>query len=281
MPMLLALNGADFGDFGAASSSVLALQSALVTLGKGIGDNILSKIVMDGLIGPNTTEATNRALTVHIGSGQAAATIRTGKLTQAQVVAQAITITNILNTEASRRGFTVAAVPKVAAKTTALVKTTPTPVTYTPPTGYTPPTAYTPPVAVAPPSGQNYIVPPADDTMTIVKYGAAGFGLVALLGAVYWYVTRDKPAIAGLGCGGCGLGASGEARLNNRERELWVNNDEGLYNWFKRERGSMQDFIKRNRAMIDAAIKGVRDAPPRRSGGFGAASSYARKSKRS
>jgi hypothetical protein len=51
--------------------------------------------------------------------------------------------------------------------------------------------------------------------------------------------------------------------LNDREREMWVNNDEGLYSWFRSSRLSMREFLRQNRAEIDAAIIGVRDAPPR------------------
>ena len=43
--------------------------------------------------------------------------------------------------------------------------------------------------------------------------------------------------------------------LNNEERRQWVNNDEGLYNWWKSERCSMTIFIKNNKNDIDACIK--------------------------
>lgn len=45
--------------------------------------------------------------------------------------------------------------------------------------------------------------------------------------------------------------------LNDSEREMWVNNDEGLYNWFRSSRLSMREFLRQNRAEIDAAITGV------------------------
>ena len=52
--------------------------------------------------------------------------------------------------------------------------------------------------------------------------------------------------------------------MNNRERELWVNNDEGLYGWWKESRQPMRTFIKDNRAEIDAAIaRALAPAPAR------------------
>jgi len=50
-------------------------------------------------------------------------------------------------------------------------------------------------------------------------------------------------------------------KLNNAEREQWINNDEGLYNWYndwkRRNRDGIRGFIKENRQEIDAAILGV------------------------
>lgn len=43
--------------------------------------------------------------------------------------------------------------------------------------------------------------------------------------------------------------------MNNRERELWVLNDEGIYNWFKSSRLCMTKFIKVNRDELDRIIK--------------------------
>jgi hypothetical protein len=53
-----------------------------------------------------------------------------------------------------------------------------------------------------------------------------------------------------------------ELAMNNRERELWVNNDEGLYLWWKRSRLSMRNFIKENREELDALILAVIDREP-------------------
>jgi uridine kinase len=42
--------------------------------------------------------------------------------------------------------------------------------------------------------------------------------------------------------------------MNNSEREQWIDNDEGLYRWWKSSRLSKRQFIKENREEIDAAI---------------------------
>jgi hypothetical protein len=52
--------------------------------------------------------------------------------------------------------------------------------------------------------------------------------------------------------------------MNNRERELWVNNDEGLYLWWKRSRLSLRNFIRENREELDALILAVLNREPRR-----------------
>ena len=43
--------------------------------------------------------------------------------------------------------------------------------------------------------------------------------------------------------------------MNDEERAMWINNDEGLYNWFKSERKPMRQFIKENRADITKHIE--------------------------
>jgi hypothetical protein len=56
-------------------------------------------------------------------------------------------------------------------------------------------------------------------------------------------------------------------KLNNSERELWIQNDEGLYRWLMSERrlgGGVRGFIRRNREAIDKAITAVLDRKPRR-----------------
>jgi hypothetical protein len=53
-------------------------------------------------------------------------------------------------------------------------------------------------------------------------------------------------------------------RLNNHERELWVNNDQYLYNTFNqwkrdnkraRKSASMREFLRQEREMIDDYIR--------------------------
>ena len=43
--------------------------------------------------------------------------------------------------------------------------------------------------------------------------------------------------------------------MNDTEREQWINNYEPLYNDQRRSRMSMRDFLRKNRAMIDAVIR--------------------------
>jgi hypothetical protein len=46
--------------------------------------------------------------------------------------------------------------------------------------------------------------------------------------------------------------------MNDRERELWVLNDERLYNEWRASKMGMQRFIRRYRAELDAYIAGQR-----------------------
>ena len=43
--------------------------------------------------------------------------------------------------------------------------------------------------------------------------------------------------------------------MNNTDRTQWIDNDEGLYNWWKSTRLSKAKFIKENRTEIDAVIE--------------------------
>ena len=47
--------------------------------------------------------------------------------------------------------------------------------------------------------------------------------------------------------------------MNDRERSQWIDNDEGLYDWWRssRPRVSKARFIRENRVEIDAAIQPV------------------------
>lgn len=42
--------------------------------------------------------------------------------------------------------------------------------------------------------------------------------------------------------------------MNDREREMWVLNDEGLYTWWQSSRQSMRAFIRENRSELTALI---------------------------
>jgi lysozyme family protein len=292
MSMILALNGVpmdafgNFGEFGAASVPVAGLQTALANFGTKIGDASLKAITIDGLIGPETTAAANRALRQHIGAGQAPQDLRTGVLTQAQVFTNAAQIAQLVNTEARRRGFGIEAVPTtvkkpvvkkpVVKKTAAKAPAQSTALTYLPPSTATPaqssfPT-YGPPLPpdYAPPStittSKTYVVPstPSLNVESVVKWSAIGLGVVALLGGAYYYVTKrqGQPAMAGFGARRAGT-------INNKDREQWVHNDDGLYRWYRSQSHPMREFIKRERAGIDARIQSARGIRPAMAG-FGA-----------
>ncbi len=50
--------------------------------------------------------------------------------------------------------------------------------------------------------------------------------------------------------------------VNDTEREQWVLNDEGLYNWWRSERVAMQPFLRANREEIDRVIRLALDVKP-------------------
>ncbi len=52
-------------------------------------------------------------------------------------------------------------------------------------------------------------------------------------------------------------------RLNDREREMWVMNDEGWYRRWQRFRGSMRSFLRENRTELDQYIRGTLARPAR------------------
>lgn len=45
--------------------------------------------------------------------------------------------------------------------------------------------------------------------------------------------------------------------MNNSERSIWIDNDEGLYKWWRSSGLSKRKFIKENKAEIDKAIGNV------------------------
>jgi lysozyme family protein len=105
---------------GGRAVAAVALQNALQALGTAAGDNVLRAVASDGYIGPVTVTAVNRALTSHVGPGQAAAYLRTGQLTIAQVANSAPILAAAIAAEVVRRGGKVpptvvkASAPRVA-----------------------------------------------------------------------------------------------------------------------------------------------------------------------
>lgn len=45
--------------------------------------------------------------------------------------------------------------------------------------------------------------------------------------------------------------------MNDTEREMWVQNDESLYNMWRTSRLSQRGFIRQNREFLDRAINGA------------------------
>ena len=45
--------------------------------------------------------------------------------------------------------------------------------------------------------------------------------------------------------------------LNDSDRSQWIDNDEGLYRWWKSTRLTKREFIKQNRAELDKSILSV------------------------
>jgi hypothetical protein len=45
--------------------------------------------------------------------------------------------------------------------------------------------------------------------------------------------------------------------VNDTDRAQWIDNDEGLYDWWRSSRQSKRVFIRENRAEITAAINAV------------------------
>ena len=48
-------------------------------------------------------------------------------------------------------------------------------------------------------------------------------------------------------------------KLTISDIDQWIDNDEGLYNWWKRSKQSKRAFIKENRAELEACIRRVLD----------------------
>jgi hypothetical protein len=93
----------------------IQLQNALLALGKTVGDPALSKLTIDGFVGPDTVIAANRAFAVHTTPGEARATWRAGRLTLTQVANEAALMASVVTAEVGRRGGTVPPVPRFKA----------------------------------------------------------------------------------------------------------------------------------------------------------------------
>lgn len=46
-------------------------------------------------------------------------------------------------------------------------------------------------------------------------------------------------------------------RLNDSDRSQWIDNDEGLYNWWRSSHQPKREFIRENRAELDSCIRQV------------------------
>jgi len=192
MPTIFAIDGAEdsfygFGELGAYSSSVASLQTALIALGQKVGDGTLSALVLDGLIGPKTTAAANRAFAMYVSG--APANFATGTLSQSQVSTNASSLASYVNAELSRRG---------GAKTTALV-----------------------PAAAAPAAVAVRTAAPVSDSSTqIVKWASIGLGGVVVASVLYllWKRQQGRPMLRG-----CDLGGAYEtlqAQIEDTQRDL-------------------------------------------------------------
>jgi hypothetical protein len=86
------------------SALALRLQNALYSLGRTVGDRELAAISVDGFVGQQTAGLLNKAMTTHVGPGQAGADLRAGTLSQADVAARAAQLSQIVEGEVARRG---------------------------------------------------------------------------------------------------------------------------------------------------------------------------------
>lgn len=48
-------------------------------------------------------------------------------------------------------------------------------------------------------------------------------------------------------------------KLTTADIGQWIDNDEGLYNWWKRSRQGKREFIRDNRAELESCIRRVTD----------------------
>jgi pilus assembly protein FimV len=144
------------------SDAIIALQRAVRTLGVIVEDGALA-LTIDGLIGPKTTAATNRALSRYVQD--APPLLATGSLSQDAVVSAAAAITELVIAEAKRRQATPASQRKkpVTSKSKSQAPdalpriTIPAPYSTAPEPAEVPEPSQAPPVTIP----QPYVPPPA------------------------------------------------------------------------------------------------------------------------
>jgi hypothetical protein len=87
------------------------LQAALRGLGARVGDAGLASLPIDGIVGPATVQAAERAFSTHIGPGQAPAALRAGGLGILGVAQSASVMADLANAETTRRGGALVTTP--------------------------------------------------------------------------------------------------------------------------------------------------------------------------
>ncbi len=50
--------------------------------------------------------------------------------------------------------------------------------------------------------------------------------------------------------------------MNDSEREMWIDNDEGLYHWWRQSGQSKRKFMRENRTELDECIETAINVPP-------------------
>jgi peptidoglycan hydrolase-like protein with peptidoglycan-binding domain len=84
-------------------STIIMLQTSLAALGKALRNGALN-VAIDGSLGPKTVAATNLAMSRYVGG--ATASLKTGKLTQAQIANTAAAIAALIQAELKRLSLT-------------------------------------------------------------------------------------------------------------------------------------------------------------------------------
>ena len=55
-----------------------------------------------------------------------------------------------------------------------------------------------------------------------------------------------------------------QVKLNDNDRRDWVNNDEGLYDWWRSSGIGLYRFVRENRTELTRHIQAVLATPPQR-----------------